>query len=76
MKFSIIEKQKLIEKGYVMPSDGFNPRENIAGDKVVIHSDFVKPLGIDVIAEYEHDDSNFLTLMQSEEWADEGVNEL
>ena len=71
MKFSIVEKQNLIEKGYQIPSEGFNPRTNIAGDKVVIHSGFIAPLGITPIAEYNHNSSEFLALMQSPEWLQE-----
>ena len=46
----------------------FSPRENIDDSKIIVNSEFIEPLGLEVLEEHEHDDPEFLALLENIEW--------
>jgi len=58
----------LNKKKYIENKKGFSPRTSIDGSKIIVHSEFVNPLGLTVIAEYEQDDPIFHNILESSEW--------
>lgn len=67
MKFIIVTKDWCYSHGIILPSQ---VRSNIAGDKVILHKDFINPIlrEEDNIESYEHDSKELNDILNSEEW--------
>lgn len=69
IKFDKTNSETFEETGYIVPPmKGFSPKEKIDGSKIIVHSEFIEPLGLKVLEEYEHDDPEFLAILESPEW--------
>lgn len=67
MKFVIVSKDWCYSHGIILPSQ---TRTNIAGDKVILHKDFINPIlrEEDNIESYEHDSKELNDILNSKEW--------
>lgn len=71
------DAETLEEIGCIIPhSKGFSPITTIKGDKIIVHSELVEPLGLKVLEEYEHDDPEFLAILESPEWKEQQEEQL
>lgn len=67
MKYVIVTVEWCLQKGIVVPE---HARKSVNGSKVILHYDFVSPVLTDEdnIPIYQHNDQEFNSILNSEEW--------